>query len=55
LRSTPASERHFEPSDSIPEYNDGILNNSSSYQPHNYSYTEQDGKCRTSVNLLVVG
>jgi len=42
MRSTLASERHLEPSDSIPEYNDGILNNSSSYQPHNYSYTEQD-------------
>jgi len=37
----PASERHLDPSDGISEYNDVILNNSSSYQPHNYSYTEQ--------------
>ena len=47
MRPAPASERHLEPSDGISEYNDGMLNNSSSYQPHNYSYTEQEGKCRT--------
>ncbi|CAD6261647.1 unnamed protein product [Miscanthus lutarioriparius] len=42
MRPAPASERHLEPSDGISEYNDGMLNNSSSYQPHNYSYTEQE-------------
>ncbi|XP_066366067.1 uncharacterized protein [Miscanthus floridulus] len=42
MRAAPASERHLEPSDGISEYNDGMLNNSSSYQPHNYSYTEQE-------------
>ena len=52
----PASERHLDPSDGISEYNDVILNNSSSYQPHNYSYTEQqEGKCKTNVNMLAVG
>ena len=55
MRPAPASERHLEPSDGISEYNDGMLNNSSSYQPHNYSYTEQEGKCRTNGNLLAVG
>lgn len=48
IRPAPASERHLEPSDSIPEYNDRILKNSSSYQPHMYSYAEQEGKCRAN-------
>ena len=55
MRPAPASEIHLEPSDGISEYNDGMLNNSSSYQPHNYSYTEQEGNCRTNGNLLAVG
>ncbi|TVU20293.1 hypothetical protein EJB05_36497 [Eragrostis curvula] len=35
-----ASERHLEHEEVNSEYNDGLLMNSSSYQPQNYSYTD---------------
>ncbi|XP_066350051.1 uncharacterized protein [Miscanthus floridulus] len=51
MRPAPASERHLEPSDGISEYNDGMLNNSSSYQRHNYSYTEQEAAAANFQSL----
>ncbi|KAK3134810.1 hypothetical protein QOZ80_5BG0410990 [Eleusine coracana subsp. coracana] len=40
LRPVTASERHLERDEGNSEYNDGLLMNSSSYQPQTYSYTE---------------
>ncbi|KAL6620705.1 hypothetical protein ACP70R_035844 [Stipagrostis hirtigluma subsp. patula] len=40
VRSVTTSERHLEHDEGNSEYNDGILKNSSSYQPHQYSCTD---------------
>jgi hypothetical protein len=44
LRPVPASERHSEHDEGSSEYNDGLLMNSSSYQPQKNSYTEVEGE-----------
>ncbi|WVZ99618.1 hypothetical protein U9M48_044887 [Paspalum notatum var. saurae] len=42
MRPASASERHLELSEGISEYNNGILKDSTSYQPQKYSYTEHE-------------
>jgi hypothetical protein len=43
-RPVPASERHSEHDEGSSEYNDGLLMNSSSYQPQKNSYAEGEGE-----------